>query len=225
MKPIVTLRGVSKVFQSGESSLTVLKDIDLDLTPGEIVAISGASGSGKSTLLNLIGGLDRPTSGSIVACDYAVDELGEADLTDYRARSLGFVFQFHYLLKDFTALENVMLPAFMLGVPRVEATERARALLDEVGLSERLDHYPTQLSGGERQRAALARALVNQPPLLLADEPTGNLDATNSARVEEILLALVRARGTTLVIVTHDERLASLGERRLHLSLGELGEP
>lgn len=223
--PIVTLRGVSKVFQSGESSLTILSDIDLDLAGGEIVAISGASGSGKSTLLNLIGGLDRPTSGSIVACDYAVHELGEADLTDYRARSLGFVFQFHYLLKDFTALENVMLPAFMLGVPRTAATDRARRLLDEVGLGDRLDHYPTQLSGGERQRAALARALINEPPLLLADEPTGNLDATNSARVEEILLSLVRARGTTLVIVTHDERLASLGERRLHLSLGELSEP
>ena len=225
MKPIVTLHGVSKVFQSGESTLTVLHDIDLDLSPGEIVAISGSSGSGKSTLLNLVGGLDRPTAGSIYACDYAVHELGEADLTDYRARSLGFVFQFHYLLKDFTALENVMLPAYMLGEPRPAATERARGLLDEVGLGERLDHYPTQLSGGERQRAALARALVNEPPLLLADEPTGNLDAANSARVEEILLALVRARGTTLVIVTHDERLASLGERRLHLSLGELSEP
>lgn len=225
MKPIVTLRGVSKTFQSGESSLTVLTDIDLELAAGEIVAISGSSGSGKSTLLNLIGGLDRPTNGSILACGYAVDQLAEADLTDYRARSLGFVFQFHYLLKDFTALENVMLPAFMLGVPRAEATARARALLDEVGLAERLNHYPTQLSGGERQRAALARALINEPPLLLADEPTGNLDAANSARVEEILLALVRARATTLVIVTHDERLASLGERRLHLSLGELSEP
>ena len=225
MKPIVTLHGVTKVFQSGESTLTVLHDIDLDLAPEEIVAISGSSGSGQSTLLNLVGGLDRPTAGSIYACDYAVHELGEADLTHYRARSLGFVFQFHYLLKDFTALENVMLPAYMLGEPRAAATERARGLLDEVGLGERLDHYPTQLSGGERQRAALARALVNEPPLLLADEPTGNLDAANSARVEEILLALARARGTTLVIVTHDERLASLGERRLHLSLGELSEP
>jgi lipoprotein-releasing system ATP-binding protein len=221
---IVSLRGVGKSFQSGESTLTVLRDIDLDLVEGEIVAISGSSGSGKSTLLNLIGGLDRPSTGSVLACGYAVGELAETDLTEYRARSLGFVFQFHYLLKDFTALENVMLPAFMLGEPRAAATERARELLCEVGLRERLEHYPSQLSGGERQRAALARALINRPPLLLADEPTGNLDAENSARVEEILVRLVRAHGTTLVIVTHDDRLAALGERRLHLSLGELSE-
>ncbi|MFW6289210.1 MAG: ABC transporter ATP-binding protein, partial [Spirochaetota bacterium] len=135
-----------------------------------------------------------------------------------------FVFQFHYLLKDFTALENVMLPAFMLGMPRADATDRARPLLSEVGLADRLDHYPSQLSGGERQRAALARALVNEPPLLLADEPTGNLDAENSARVEEVLLNVVRSHGTTLVIVTHDERLARLGERRLHLDRGALTE-
>lgn len=221
---IVELRNVSKEFQSGESLLTVLGGIDLDLVAGEVVVVSGSSGSGKSTLLNLIGGLDRPTRGEIHACDYAVHSLNETDLTEYRARRLGFVFQFHYLLKDFTAVENVMLPAFMLGTPRTEATDRARALLTEVGLADRLDHYPSQLSGGERQRAALARALVNEPPLLLADEPTGNLDAENSARVEDVLLNVVRSRGTTLVIVTHDERLARLGERRLHLDRGALAE-
>ena len=221
---IVELRSVSKEFQSGESSLTVLGGIDLELVDGQVVVISGSSGSGKSTLLNLIGGLDRPTSGEILSCNYAVHSLNETDLTEYRARQLGFVFQFHYLLKDFTAIENVMLPAFMLGTPRAAATETARALLTEVGLADRLDHYPSQLSGGERQRAALARALVNEPPLLLADEPTGNLDAENSARVEEILLNVVRSRGTTLVIVTHDERLARLGERRLHLDRGALAE-
>ncbi|MFP4112776.1 MAG: ABC transporter ATP-binding protein [Spirochaetota bacterium] len=219
---IVSLSGVSKVFESGESTLTVLNGIDLDLAEGEIVSISGASGSGKSTLLNLVGGLDRPTSGAITACGFEVHALAEAELTEYRARSLGFVFQFHYLLKDFTALENVMLPAFMLGATRSDATARARDLLDEVGLADRLDHYPSQLSGGERQRAALARALINEPPLLLADEPTGNLDAENSARVEAILLELVRSHTTTLVIVTHDERLARLGERRLRLERGEL---
>ena len=224
MMSIVRLEGVSKTFQSGESTLTVLDGISLELDAGEIVAVSGASGSGKSTLLNLIGGLDRPTAGAIHACDYAVHELAETALTDYRARSLGFVFQFHYLLKDFTAVENVMLPSFMLGAPRGEATERATTLLEEVGLSERLHHYPSQLSGGERQRAALARALINEPPLLLADEPTGNLDAENSARVEAILLELVRSHGATLVIVTHDERLARLGERRFHLDRGVLAE-
>jgi lipoprotein-releasing system ATP-binding protein len=219
---IVTLREVSKAFQSGETRLTVLDRIDLELAAGEIVAISGSSGSGKSTLLNLIGGLDRPTGGEIIACDYAVHSLSETALTRYRAVSLGFVFQFHYLLKDFTALENVMLPAFLVGTPRGEATDRARALLTEVGLSERLHHYPSQLSGGERQRAALARALINEPPLLLADEPTGNLDAENSSLVEEILLTVARTHGTTLVIVTHDDQLARLGERRLRLDRGVL---
>ena len=219
---LVTLRGVSKLFESGTSLLTVLDGIDLELEAGEITTISGSSGSGKSTLLNLVGGLDRPTTGEIIACEYTVHSLPEAALTAYRARSLGFVFQFHYLLKDFTALENVMLPAFLLGVTRSAATKRARRLLDEVGLADRTDHYPSQLSGGERQRAALARALVNEPPLLLADEPTGNLDAENSRRVEGILVELVRSHGSTLVIVTHDERLAALGERRLRLDRGVL---
>ncbi len=219
---IVRLRGVSKVFRSGETDLTVLRGIDLELSEGEVVSISGSSGSGKSTLLNLMGGLDRPTGGEIHAFDYAVHSLNEADLTEFRARRLGFVFQFHFLLKDFTALENVMLPAYMIGMSRKEATGRAERLLTEVGLSERLDHYPSQLSGGERQRAALARALINEPGLLLADEPTGNLDAENSALVESVLLEVVRAHGATLVIVTHDERLARLGDRRLRLERGAL---
>lgn len=221
---IVKLRGVSKTFRSGETDLAVLRGIDLELAQGEIVSVSGSSGSGKSTLLNLIGGLDRPSGGEVHAFDYAVHSLSETDLTEFRARRLGFVFQFHFLLKDFTAVENVMLPAFMIGVHRREATARAERLLAEVGLSERLDHYPSQLSGGERQRAALARALINEPGLLLADEPTGNLDAENSLRVESVLLDVVRAHGTTLVIVTHDERLSRLGDRRLHLDRGLLAE-
>ena len=222
MNSIVRLRGVSKSFRSGDSTLTVLAGIDLELAEGEIVVVSGSSGSGKSTLLNLIGGLDRPTAGEIHACDCAVHALSETELTGFRARRLGFVFQFHYLLKDFTAVENVMLPAYMAGLTRADATTKAMQLLSEVGLDERLDHYPSQLSGGERQRAALARALINDPPLILADEPTGNLDAENSARVEHILVDLVRSHGATLVIVTHDERLARLGERRFHLDRGKL---
>lgn len=218
----VELRGVTREFKSGESILTILDSVDLELAAGEVLVIRGSSGSGKSTLLNLIGGLDRPSSGMINACGYAVSELDESALTEFRARQLGFVFQFHYLLKDFTAAENVMMPAFMNGMPRAQATDRARQLLAEVGLSEREHHYPSQLSGGERQRAALARALINEPPLLLADEPTGNLDAENSGRVEEQLLTLVRTHGTSLIMVTHDEALAGKGDRSLTLRGGVL---
>jgi len=221
---LVKLDNVSKRFQSGDSTLVVLDGVTLELDRGETVVISGTSGSGKSTLLNLIGGLDRPSEGSISACGYQVDTLSETEITNYRAERLGFIFQFHYLLKDFTALENVMLPAFMLGAEKREATERARVLLAEVGLEERLSHYPSELSGGERQRAALARALINSPPLLLADEPTGNLDEANSARVEEVLLELVRARNATLILVTHDQHLARRGGRRFSLERGVLSE-
>ncbi len=221
---LVKLDSVSKRFQSGDSTLVVLDRVSLELDRGETVVISGSSGSGKSTLLNLIGGLDRPSEGSISACGYQVDALSETEITSYRAERLGFIFQFHYLLKDFTALENVMLPAFMLGVEKRTATERARSLLAEVGLEERLSHYPSELSGGERQRAALARALINNPPLLLADEPTGNLDEANSARVEEVLLELVRNHDATLILVTHDQRLAARGGRRFSLERGVLSE-
>ena len=219
---VIELKDVSKVYESGPVPLTVLKSIDFQIDEATITVITGASGSGKSTLLNLIGGLDMVTSGEIYAAGLPIHSMSETELTSYRAQRLGFVFQFHYLLKDFTALENVMLPAFMSGTPRHDATEAARALLEEVGIADRADHYPSQLSGGERQRVALARALVNRPGILLADEPTGNLDADNSAAVEQILVELVRNHGTTLLLVTHDPRLGSVGDRTLRLDHGEL---
>lgn len=218
MMPIVELANVVKSFTNGPSVLTVLDTINFQAEPGTITVIAGPSGSGKSTLLSLIGGLDRPTSGTILAAGRRLDAMTEAELTEFRSEVLGFVFQFHYLLKDFTAAENVMLPAFMAGEKRAEATERARALLAEVDLSDRLDHYPGQLSGGERQRVALARALINRPALVLADEPTGNLDAANSRAVEQLLVSLVRGHGTTLIVVTHDTELARIGDRMLELT-------
>lgn len=221
---IVSLKNVSKQFQSGPTTLTVLDSVSIDIAEGEIAVVTGSSGSGKSTLLNMIGGLDTVSSGEIDACGFAVHKLSESEITVYRARQLGFVFQFHYLLKDFTALENVLLPAYMLGDSRESAQERARGLLSEVGLAERLDHFPSQLSGGERQRAALARALINRPPLLLADEPTGNLDAATSAMVEDVLMGLVRSHGVTLLLVTHDEGLTGRGDRRFVLERGIIRE-
>lgn len=222
MKSMVELTGVTKQFASGTSTLTVLDEIDLTVAPATVTVIAGASGSGKSTLLNLIGGLDRPTSGSIVAAGRQLDLLSENELTGFRRDVLGFVFQFHYLLKDLTAAENVMMPAFMAGEKRADAMERATALLAEVDLADRSGHYPSQLSGGERQRVALARALINEPPLVLADEPTGNLDAANSAVIEKMLVELVRHHGATLVIVTHDRQLARIGDRLLELTGKEL---
>ena len=211
---MVEFRDVAKRF----GDLTVLKDINVAIPEQSVTVIAGSSGSGKSTLLNLIGGLDRPTAGSITAAERRLDQLSETALTDFRRDVLGFVFQFHYLLKDFTAAENVMMPAFMAGEKRAVAHERALALLAEVDLSGRTEHYPSQLSGGERQRVALARALINEPSLVLADEPTGNLDTANSDVVERLLVDLVRSHGATLIVVTHDTRLARIGDRSLRLT-------
>ena len=224
MMSMVAMTGVTKSFTSGSTVLTVLGGIDLTIAPESVTVIAGASGSGKSTLLNLIGGLDRPTTGSIMTAGQQLDKMSEAGLTGFRRDVLGFVFQFHYLLKDFTAAENVMLPAFMAGEKRSAAHDRALGLLAEVDLSERADHYPSQLSGGERQRVALARALINEPPLVLADEPTGNLDAGNSAIVEQLLVNLVRNHGATLIVVTHDNQLARIGDRLLELTDQGLSE-
>lgn len=221
---ILSLSSVSKEFRSGNERLRVLDEVSVELEAGRIAVISGESGSGKSTLLNLIAGLDLPSGGTIRVGGYHVEALREEDLTSYRTTVVGLVFQFHYLLRDFSALENVMLPAYMAGGSRADAETRALELLDEVGLSARAHHFPTQLSGGERQRTAVARALVNDPDIILADEPTGNLDIANSRLVQERLFALVRGHGKTLVLVTHDLTLAAAGDRKFNLENGRLRE-
>ncbi len=221
---ILSLMHVGKTFSVGEETITVLSDVTIDVRKGTNLVITGESGSGKSTLLNIIGGLDSPSSGSVLSAGFRVHELDENALTEYRSICIGFIFQFHFLLKDFTALENVYLPAYMKGISRKEAKEKSLGLLSEVGLYERRNHFPSQLSGGERQRVAVARSLVNDPPIILADEPTGNLDERNSRVVEDILFSLVASHGVTLVLVTHDQALAAKGQRRMHLEHGVLEE-
>ncbi len=220
---ILAISEVGKTFQTGSEELPVLRRVSLTMQTGEVIAITGESGSGKTTLLSLIAGLDTPTRGSIRCGGYEVSSLSESGLTEYRSKTVGLVFQLHYLLKDFTAIENVMIPAFMAGTPRERAREWASELLAQVNLYDRRDHYPLQLSGGERQRVAVARSMINHPQLLLADEPTGNLDERNSRNVEELLLELVRSHNTSLILVTHDTALADRsGGRHLSLEGGEL---
>ncbi len=221
-KRVVELREIGKTYLNGPEELHILKGIELLIESGEIVIVTGDSGSGKSTLLNLIGGLDYPSFGTIEACGVRIERAEEEELTAYRNRSLGFIFQFHYLLRDFTALENVMLPAFMAGEKKRTACERAEELLEAVRLSERVSHFPSQLSGGERQRVAVARALINSPSLILADEPTGNLDEDNSQIVEDLLFSLTRSYKTSLLVVTHDRRMTGRGDSHYHLSSGIL---
>jgi putative ABC transport system ATP-binding protein len=215
---MIELRGVSKTVMSGTSPLTILHPLHLTLPPGESLAITGPSGSGKSTLLGLIAGLDAPTSGRILIDGIDITDLGEDALARLRGEKIGFVFQFFHLIPSLTALENVLVPMEIAG--RADAGARARALLDEVGLTGRGHHYPSQLSGGEQQRVALARALANDPPILLADEPTGNLDSANGRHIMDLLLQVNRARRTTLVLVTHDASLARLASSQLGLRDG-----
>jgi lipoprotein-releasing system ATP-binding protein len=214
--------GLVKTYRDGARQITVLRGADLAVEPGELVAVVGPSGSGKSTLLHLLGGLDRPDRGEVVIGGERLADHRGAALAAFRNRTIGFVFQFHQLLPDFTALENVMLPGRIAGREPREVLERARALLADVGLAERLDHFPNQLSGGERQRVALCRALALEPPLLLADEPTGNLDPASGERVLELLLELQRRHGTTGVLVTHNPEVAECCARILVLDEGVL---
>jgi putative ABC transport system ATP-binding protein len=222
MPPIVSLRGVEKTIDTGTHRVEILRSIDLDIEPGERVAIMGASGSGKSTLLGLLAGLDTPSAGSITLDGDEITLLNEDQLADLRGRKIGFVFQSYQLIATLTAEENVLLPAELANQAGPAAQERARALLEIVGLNERRDHYPVQLSGGEQQRVALARAFMRRPPLLLADEPTGNLDSRNGAQVLDLLLKMNRDEGATLVLVTHDRELAASASRIITLKDGRL---
>lgn len=218
--PCILIQGLTKQLPSGDRVLTILDRIDLSIPRGEMVAILGPSGSGKSTLLALMAGLDQPTSGSISLDGEAIENLGEDQLALLRRRKLGFVFQSFQLLAHQTARENVLLPLELADAP--DAEQRAEALLREVGLGDRGHHYPSQLSGGEQQRVALARAFAARPAILLADEPTGNLDSSNGRRVLDLLLALRREAGTTIVLVTHDPEVAALADRAIHLRDGRI---
>ena len=220
---MIDLRDVSKTVMSGGEPLTILHPLTMKIPRGQFIAIAGPSGSGKSTLLGLIAGLDAPSSGEVVIDGVNITRLDEDELAQLRGEKIGFVFQFFHLIPSLTAYENVAVPMEIAGVADPRA--HARALLEEVGLTGRAHHYPSQLSGGEQQRVALARALANDPPIVLADEPTGNLDSTNGRHIMDLLRHINQARGTTIVLVTHDAELAARADQRLTLRDGHVVQP
>jgi len=219
---LIRVSNIVKNYVSGAETLHILKGINFEIKEGASVAISGQSGSGKSTLLNILGGLDRTDEGSVFIGGDEITALSEKEMSQYRSKKVGFIFQFHYLLKDFTALENIMLPAYIAGMKKKDAVERAKSLLADVKLEDRGSHFPSQLSGGERQRVAVARSMVNDPTLILADEPTGNLDPQNSEIVARLLYEGAQKWGKTLVVVTHDKEVAGRASVQLVLENGLL---
>lgn len=217
---MIELRNVSKTVTSGTEKLTILHSLDLTIPPGQFVAVIGPSGSGKSTLLGLVAGLDAPTSGDILLDGRNITQMSEDELAELRGANVGFIFQSFHLIPSLTAYENILVPMEIMGI--ADAHQRAQSLLDEVGLHDRGHHYPSQLSGGEQQRVAIARAFSNNPQILLADEPTGNLDSQNGSHIFALLLQLNRDRGTTLMLVTHDQQLAGLADRKIALRDGRV---
>ena len=224
MSSIISIKNLEKTYKTDFEELTVFKNLNLEVEEGCRLVVVGKSGCGKSTLLNIIGGLDNPTCGSVQAGPYKVELLDEDGLSKYRREYVGLIFQFHYLLKDFTALENVFMPAYMKGESKKTAMDKAKKLLDDVGLSDRMNNLPSQLSGGERQRVAVARSLINNPSLILADEPTGNLDPANARLIGDLLFSIAEKYRKTLILVTHDMSLASKGDLIYSIKDGILNE-
>jgi putative ABC transport system ATP-binding protein len=220
--PMVVLKNLSKVYKMGEAEVHALRSVDLEINRSEYMAILGPSGSGKSTLLNMIGGLDRPTAGLVFVDDENLGRLKESRLARFRAEKVGFVFQFFNLIPTFTVFENIMVPSEILGLRREETKKRAESIIKKVGLEERLNHFPHQLSGGEQQRVAIARAFINNPVLLLCDEPTGNLDSKTGAEIIRLLSDVNRERNTTLIVVTHDQRITKEAHRTVEIVDGQI---
>jgi putative ABC transport system ATP-binding protein len=223
--PLLSVRGVTKEYRKGDQTITPLKDVTLDVEAGDFVSLMGASGSGKSTLLNLVAGIDRPTAGRIVVNGTDIMQLSRSRLARWRAGHVGYVFQLYNLIPVLTAYENVELPLLLLPLSRAERRRRVEVALEAVGLSDRADHYPRQLSGGQEQRVGIARAIVADPAIVVADEPTGDLDAETTEQILDLLRRLNTELGTTLLLVTHDPRAAAVARRRLRLEKGELREP
>ncbi|HSO76320.1 MAG TPA: ABC transporter ATP-binding protein [Blastocatellia bacterium] len=221
--PLVRAENLGRFYDSGRNRIVVFENLDLEISEGEMIAVVGPSGAGKSTLLHLLGGLDRPSAGSVKVASFDIFKLADVDLARFRNREIGFIFQFHHLLPEFTALENVMMPLLIGRASRRPAMERAAAVLESVGLDSRATHRPGELSGGEQARVALARALVGRPRLLLADEPTGDLDSKTSDSIHTLLKEVNASHNLTSVIVTHNERFASICDRVMHLEDGRLG--